>query len=132
MRRPAPAMPWVVPADHNQVRQATRAIHKVPGPAYMRIGSGRDPVVDSDIPFELGKVRILKEHGTDVAIFEKGFVINRARAALSAEKLPCPVVRVGLRDVYPRSGEPEPLLDYYKMSVTDIVEAAKKAIKTKA
>lgn len=166
--------------------QATKAIHKVKGPVYMRIGSGRDPVVDSDIPFELGKVRILKEDGGDVAILANGFVINRALEAadnlkaeginavvldvhtlkpldekgiieilkktgaavtvedhniigglgsaiteLSAEKLPCPVVRIGLRDLYPRSGQPGPLLDYYKMSATDIVEAAKRAIKTK-
>jgi transketolase len=182
--RTIPGITVVVPADHNQVRQATKAIHKVPGPAYMRIGSGRDPVVDSDIPFELGKIRIIKEYGSDVALFANGFVINRALMAadvlkaeginaivvdvhtlkpldeeaiieilektgaavtvedhniigglgsavteLSAEKRPCPIVRIGLRDVYPRSGEPEPLLDYFQMSVTDIVNAAKKAIK---
>lgn len=184
--RAIPGITVVVPADHTQVRQATKAIHRVRGPAYMRIGSGRDPVVDSDIPFELGKVRILKEYGNDIALFANGFVVNRALKAadvlkaeginavvvdvhtlkpldetaiieilkktgaavtvedhniigglgsaiaeLSAEKLPCPVVRIGLRDIYPRSGQPEPLLDYYKMSVTDIVEAAKRAIKTK-
>ena len=184
--RAIPGITVVVPADHTQVRQATKAIHKVQGPAYMRIGSGRDPVVDSDIPFELGKVRILKEYGSDIALFANGFVINRALKAadelkaeginaivvdvhtlkpldetaiieilkkngaavtvedhniigglgsaiaeLSAEKLPCPIMRIGLRDIYPRSGEPEPLLDYYKMSVTGIVEAAKRAIKTR-
>ncbi|MBN2183535.1 MAG: transketolase family protein [Sedimentisphaerales bacterium] len=182
--RTIPGLTVVVPADHNQVRQATKAIYKVPGPAYMRIGSGRDPIVDSDTPFELGKIRILREYGKDIAIFANGFVVNRALMAAEtlkkeginavvadvhtlkpldekgiveilektgavvtvedhniigglgsaiaetvAEKLPCPVIRIGLRDVYPRSGHPEPLLDYYKMSVTDIAEAAKKAIR---
>ena len=143
----------------------------------------RDPVVDIDIPFELGKVRILKENGCDVAIFANGFVVNRALEAadvlkqdginatvvdvhtlkpldteaitkilqrtgaavtvedhniigglgsaiveLSAEEMPAPVVRIGLRDTYPRSGMPEPLLDYYEIGVSDIVGAAKKAM----
>ncbi len=182
--RAIPGITVVVPADPAQVSQATKAIHKIHGPAYMRIGSGRDPVVDSDVPFELGKVRILKEYGYDVAFFANGFVINRALEAadilkqeginsvvvdvhtlkpldetaiirilektgaavtvedhniigglgsaiaeLTAEKLPSPVIRVGLKDTYPRSGEPGPLLDYYEMSVTDLVKAAKKAIK---
>jgi transketolase len=181
--RTIPGLTVVVPADAEQVRQATKAIHKVRGPAYMRIGSGRDPIVDCNVPFELGKVRILREYGYDVAFFANGFVINRALEAadvlkreginavvadvhtlkpldetaileilektsaavtvedhniigglgsaiaeLSAEKLPSPVIRIGLRDTYPRSGEPDPLLDYYKMSVADIVEAAKKAM----
>ncbi|MBN1362733.1 MAG: transketolase family protein [Sedimentisphaerales bacterium] len=174
----------VVPADEAQVRHATRAIHKTPGPAYMRIGSGRDPLVDcEDVPFELGKVRVLADHGNDVVLFANGFVVNRALAAadvlsrqgvhptvvdvhtlkpldreaivdllrqtgaavtvedhniigglgsaiaeLSAEACPTPVMRIGLRDTYPRSGEPGPLLDYYHIGVADIVEAAKRAM----
>lgn len=181
--RTIPGITVVVPADPAQVSQATKAIHKIPGPAYMRIGSGRDPVVDSDIPFDLGKVRILKEYGSDVALFANGFVIGRtleaadrlrqkginsivvdvhtlkpldeeailrilgqtgaavtvedhniigglgsAIAELSAEELPTPVVRIGLRDVYPRSGEPDQLLDRYRIGVADIIQAAEKAI----
>lgn len=182
--RTIPGLTVVVPADESQVRQATRAIHKTAGPAYLRIGSGRDPLVDSEnVSFELGKVRILAKHGHDVVLFANGFVVNRALAAaealqrdgvgatvvdvhtlkpldtdsivslltkagaavtvedhniigglgsaiaeLSAEACPSPVVRVGLRDVYPRSGEPGPLLDYYHIGVTDIVNAARVAM----
>jgi len=184
--RTIPGITVVVPADPAQVSQATKAIHEIPGPAYMRIGSGRDPVVDSDIPFDLGKVRILKEYGSDVALFANGFVIDRtleaadrlrqkginsivvdvhtlkpldeeailrilgqtgaavtvedhniigglgsAIAELSAEELPTPVVRIGLRDVYPRSGEPDQLLDRYRIGVADIIQAAGKAIARK-
>ncbi len=179
--RTIPGITVVVPADESQVRQATRAIHEIDGPAYMRIGSGRDPVVDcDDVPFELGKVRLLAEYGDDVVLFTNGFVVNHtlqaakllkqegirstvvdvhtlkpldkgsivpllgksragvtvedhnivgglgsAIAELSAEECPSYVVRIGLRDIYPRSGEPEALLEYYHMGVGDIVDAAK-------
>jgi transketolase len=182
--RTIPGITVVVPADDSQVRHATRAIYKTPGPAYMRIGSGRDPVVDcDDVPFELGKIRVLLDHGRDVVLFANGFVINRvlqaaevlrrddirpvvvdvhtlkpldrraiarvlqetgaavtvedhniigglgsAIAELSVEECPSSMVRVGLRDIYPRSGEPDALLDYYHIGVTDIVKAAKMAI----
>jgi transketolase len=183
--RTIPGITVVVPADDSQVRQATRAIYKTPGPAYMRIGSGRDPVVDcDDVPFELGRVRVLLDYGCDVALFANGFVINRALQAaevlkkdgirpivvdvhtlkpldgqaigkillatgaavtvedhniigglgsavaeLSVEECPAAIARVGLRDTYPRSGEPDALLDFYQMGVTDIVNAARTAIR---
>jgi len=181
--RTIPGITVVVPADPSQVSQATKAIHKVYGPAYLRIGSGRDPIVDIDIPFELGKVRVLKENGYDVALFTNGFVINRTLKAadvlkqeginaividvhtlkpldkeaitkilqrteaavtvedhniigglgsaiteLSAEELPTPIIRIGLKDTYPRSGKPDPLLDYYEIGVADIIKAAKKVM----
>jgi len=184
--RTIPGITVVVPADPSQVIQATKAIHEVFGPAYLRIGSGRDPVVPIDIPFQLGKVRILIEDGHDVSLFANGSVINRvleaanllkqqgtnaivvdvhtlkpldsdtiiqilrqAHAAvtiedhniigglgsaiteLSAEANPTPIIRVGLRDTYPRSGNPDSLLNYYKIGVTDIVDAATKAIQQK-
>ena len=183
--RTIPGITVVVPADETQVRHATRAIHQHPGPAYMRIGSGRDPMVDcEEVPFELGKIRILANHGKDVILFTNGFVVNRtllaaeallkeglkatvvdvhtlkpldcagivpllsqagaavtiedhniigglgsAIAELSVEECPAHILRLGLRDTYPRSGNPEPLLDYYHIGVTDIVEAAQTVIK---
>ena len=182
--RTIPGITVVVPADESQVRQATRAIHETDGPAYMRIGSGRDPIVDcDDVPFELGKIRVLAEYGNDIVLFTDGFVVNhtlqaakilrqegiratvvdvhtlkpldadsivplleKARAGvtvedhniigglgsaiteLSAEKCPSCIVRIGLRDIYPRSGEPGPLLDYYHIGVADIVDAAQRAM----
>jgi transketolase len=183
--RTIPGITVVVPADEEQVRHATRAIHKVEGPAYMRIGSGRDPVVDcQQVRFELGKIRILAEHGKDITLFTNGFVVNRALLAaealskegikstvvdvhtlkpldrdgivallgqtgaavtiedhniigglgsaiaeLSVEECPVPIKRLGLQDCYPRSGTPDGLLDYYHIGVTDIVTAARTALK---
>ena len=40
---------------------------------------------------------------------------------------PCRVLRVGLKDVYPRSGKAAELLDAYGLSVADIVSAARDA-----
>ncbi len=183
--RTIPGITVVVPADADQVRHATRAIHQVKGPAYLRIGSGRDPVVDcEEIPFELGRIRILAEHGKDIILFTAGFVANRALLAaevlskegikatvadvhtlkpldrkgivtllkktnaavtiedhniigglgsaiaeLSAEECPAYIKRLGIQDLYTRSGNPESLLDYYGIGVKDIVTAAHTTLK---
>jgi transketolase len=185
--RSIPGIAIVAPADASQVRKATRTIAQIDGPVYLRIGSGREPVVfDDDVPFEFGKARILIEKGDGLAIFANGFVLSRAlraadalategvgvtvvevhtlkpldvrtivtvldetRAAVTvedhnvigglgsaiaeviAEHIPVPLVRVGLQDVFPESGEAEALLDCYGMGVDDIVRAAKEAIAKK-
>lgn len=73
----------VVPADASQVKEAVKAVAKTEGPCFVRIGSGRDPVVadDGGAPFDFGKIRILRDEGNDVAIFVMGFVTNRALEA---------------------------------------------------
>lgn len=50
---------------------------------------------------------------------------------MTAGSLPVPVERVGLKDVYPESRDPEALHDKYGLSVMDIVEAARNAIMRK-
>lgn len=44
---------------------------------------------------------------------------------------PCKVLRLGLKDVYPRSGKAAELLDAYGLAVSDIVKAAKDAMSLK-
>ena len=186
--RTIPGITVVVPADASQVRQAVKAIAFSEGPAYIRIGSGRDPVVmDNGIPFKLGKVRVLREYGNDIALYASGFIVNRvieaadelrkegikaividlhtlkpldleaitrvlgktgaavtvedhniigglgsAIAETAAEYMPVPIIRVGLKDRFPESGEPGALLDHYGIAGKDIVEAAKNVLKRKA
>lgn len=186
--RAIPGITVVVPADADQVAAATKAVALKDGPAYIRIGSGRDPMLEGETPpFELGKVRILKEYGHDVAIFAMGFIMNRALEAaaqlnsegihaivvdvhtlkpldveaitailqqtgaavtvedhniigglgsaiaeVSAEEMPTPLCRIGLRDVYPESGHPEPLLDKYHIGVSDIISAVQTVLKKKS
>ncbi len=186
--RAIPGITVVVPADAGQVSEAVKAVAYTEGPAFVRIGSGRDPVVfEKAMGFELGKARVLQSEGSDVALFGNGSILLRVLAAAaelskkdikatvvevhtlkpldvetitsvlsktgaavtvedhniigglgsaiaeaSAEEMPVPLVRIGLRDTYPRSGQPEELLDYYQMGVSDIVAAAQKVIDKKS
>lgn len=186
--RTIPGITIVVPADAGQVRAAVRAVAYQEGPAYIRIGSGRDPVVfEKPLPLEIGKVRIIRDEGGDVAFFANGSILPRVLAAADelsrqgvkatvvevhtlkpldvetitevlsktgaavtaedhniigglgsaiaeaiAENKPVPLVRVGLRDIFPRSGKPDELLDYYNMGVSDLVAGARKAMAKKA
>ena len=182
--RSIPGMTIVAPGDALPVKEAVKAVAGFAGPAYVRIGSGRDPAAfDEPVKFELGKARIVREYGRDAAIFLCGFVfpwvlqageelkkkgirvtivevhtlkpldvettaktlwecgaavtvedhnviggLGSAIAETAAEEAPVPIVRVGLRDVFPRSGTPEELIEHYHMGVADIVAAVENAI----
>ena len=77
--RNIPGMTVVSPADGSEAYAAAKAVAKVNGPAYIRVGSGKEhDVFPIDIDFELGKIRIVKKYGSDVAIFVHGFVMDRA------------------------------------------------------
>lgn len=82
--RSIPNYTIVCPSDQSQVFLATKAISQVEGPCYLRCGSGREPVIfKEDIPeFYLGKARIIKEYGNDLAVFTHGFVLDRAIRAI--------------------------------------------------
>lgn len=68
----------LVPADADQARQAAIAAAKIPGPVYIRLGSGRDPVVfEKNTPFNPGKINILDESGNDIALFGNGVLLPR-------------------------------------------------------
>jgi transketolase len=76
--RTIPGFTILCPADGDQVRQAIVASVDVPGPVYIRIGSGREErVFPIGTPFPLGKIRIIEDLGDDVALFTHGFVLNR-------------------------------------------------------
>lgn len=177
-------MTILVPADADQARQAAIAAASISGPVYIRLGSGRDPVVyEKNTPFVPGKINIIQEKGNDIALFGNGVLLPRLFAAATileqrgigvtlvevhtvkpldvegitnvlkkcgaavtaedhtiigglgsaimeaaAENFPVPISRIGLRDRFPGSGNPDELLDYYGMSVDDIVNAAEVTI----
>ena len=78
-------MEIVVPADAGQARKATLALAQRDGPGYMRLGSGREPVIfDDSMPFEFGQARVLREYGTAAAIFAIGPILKRAIIAAEA------------------------------------------------
>jgi transketolase len=71
-------MTILVPADADQARQAAIAAASIPGPVYIRLGSGRDPVVfEKDTPFVPGKINILQKKGSDIAFFGNGIMLPR-------------------------------------------------------
>jgi transketolase len=92
-------MDIVVPADAGQARKATRALALRDGPGYLRLGSGREPVIfDESMDFEFGKARVLREYGTDAAIFAIGPILKRA--IIAAETLAKEGIRTTLVEVH--------------------------------
>src|SRR5690606_13754783 len=85
-----PGMTVVVPADEISTRLATRAIARIPGAAFMRVGRPQAPIVyrnPADCPFELGKA-IEVRAGSDVTLIGNGLMVAaclQAAAALEAE-----------------------------------------------
>jgi transketolase len=57
--------------------------------------------------------------------------LGSAVAEVLAESAPAPLVRVGVKDQFGTSGEPDGLLAHYKLSAADLVAAVKEAIKKK-
>ncbi len=96
--RAIPGMTILVPADADQVQKAVVAAAEWEGPVYIRIGSGRDPVVyEEDMPFEIGKARKVYGDGEDVALFACGSLINQTMEAakqLKEEGISAQVVEV--------------------------------------
>ncbi|HOA16212.1 MAG TPA: transketolase C-terminal domain-containing protein [Bacillota bacterium] len=80
-----PNMRVIVPADAEETRKATLAIARDFGPAYVRFGREKVPVVtDKDTPFEVGKAYCCHD-GSDVAIIACGAMVYEAMVA--AEEL---------------------------------------------
>ncbi len=99
--RAIPNVTIVCPCDADQAYAATRAVaEETTGPAYIRVGSGKEPLVlPADAPkFELGKIRVLKRYGKDVTIFTHGFIMGEALAAV--EKLHAEGVNATLVEVH--------------------------------
>ena len=75
MMRMLPNMTVIVPADHNQTKQATIAIAEHNGPVYLRFGRPVVPIfVQPDAKFIIGKAEVLTE-GTDVTIIACGHLV---------------------------------------------------------
>lgn len=92
-------MQIVVPADAGQARKATCALAQREGPAYLRLGSGREPVIfDDSVEFEFGRARVVCEYGADAAIFAIGPILKRA--ILAAESLAKEGIRITLVEVH--------------------------------
>lgn len=78
-----------------------------------------------------GVAAVLEKCGCAVAVEDHNYFggMSSAICEVACHFHPCKVRRLGLRDVYPRSGVAAELLDAYGLAVSDIVAAAKDAMK---
>jgi transketolase len=80
--RAIPGMEIVVPADAGQVKKATLAMIDRPGPGYIRVGCGREPVLcDDSVGFDVDRLRVVCDKGRDAVVFAVGPVLGRAQDA---------------------------------------------------
>ncbi len=89
MLRALPNMKIVCPADPPETYSLMKQVLELGGPAYVRIGRGKEPNLPVQIPAALGKASVLREGG-DITIVSQGTIVSEAlRAAeiLSAEGL---------------------------------------------
>ncbi|HVJ52120.1 MAG TPA: transketolase C-terminal domain-containing protein [Aliidongia sp.] len=79
--RTMPNMAIVAPSDAEEMRRAIAASLDWPGPLYMRIAKGNDPVISRpDTPFAIGRAIMLRD-GSDVGFVSTGIMTGRCLAA---------------------------------------------------
>ncbi len=95
--RALPNMTVVAPTDAEEMKRFVPQTLGVPGPVYIRLAKGGDPVVSRpDDGFEIGRAIRLRE-GADAALIATGIMVGRALQAadvLSAEGLECAVLNM--------------------------------------
>lgn len=85
LMRVLPGMTVVVPCDYHETYKATLAVGKMQGPAYVRFGREKTPVITTaETPFELGKAATFRD-GQDLTFIACGYMVSQALVA--AEEL---------------------------------------------
>lgn len=79
--RAIPNMTIIVPADAGEMRRLMPLTVDHPGPIYIRLAKGGDPIVTTDTtPFEIGKAFIMRE-GKDALIVSTGITLKHSLEA---------------------------------------------------
>ncbi len=99
--RSLPNMRVFSPADALEVRASVDVVMSTPGPAYIRLGKNREPVIHAAEPDLSTGAPVLVREGTDVTLISTGAIIVQAlevASALEAEGvsvrvLTCPVIK---------------------------------------
>lgn len=92
--RAMPNMTVVAPGDPIETRLATAAVAAHPGPCYLRLGKGGEPVAHTTPPdFAIGRALTLRD-GSDAALFSTGAILPQVAAA--AETLAGEGIGVGV------------------------------------
>jgi len=98
--RALPRMTILAPADATEMRRMMPLTVDHPGPIYIRLAKGGDPIVTRDEPFAIGKVFPMRA-GRDAVIVTTGVMLKRALDAaehlsakgIQAAILHCPTVK---------------------------------------
>ena len=84
--RAIPNMAIVAPCDANEMKRLMPLTVDHPGPMYIRLGKGGDPIVSLDEPrFAIGKAMLLREGG-DALVITTGIALKTALEAADALK----------------------------------------------
>jgi transketolase len=91
LMRVLPNVTVVVPGDRREIAEATEAIIRLNGPAYLRLGRDEDlTFIEGESAFKLGRALTLKD-GHDLAVFSNGAltpeVLNAAKNARASVKV---------------------------------------------
>ena len=103
--RVLPSVTVIVPADGVETREAVKALVKHYGPAYLRLGRPKIPIIYDDdygfegrrFRFEIGKAVSLREGG-DVALIATGLMVWKALEA--AEELEKQGIKAEVIDIH--------------------------------
>ena len=99
--RAVPNMTIVAPADADEMRRLMPQTVDYPGPIYIRLAKGYDPIVTTDdVPFRIGKALPMRE-GSDALIVTSGIALKIGLEAadllggenISAAVLHCPTLK---------------------------------------
>ena len=95
--RAIPGMTIVAPADADEMRRLMPLTVEHPGPLYIRLGKGGDPIVTNDrLPFAIGRAYAMREGG-DALIVTTGITLKTgldAAELLAAQGLRAALVHV--------------------------------------
>lgn len=99
-------MTVIVPADANECARAVVESITYPGPIYMRLGRGAEPIVyKTDYEFEIGKAVTVRE-GQDIAVIACGIAVMAAvKAARKLEKEGISVRIIDMHTIKPLDAE---------------------------
>ena len=79
--RAIPHMTIIAPADAEEMKRLVPCTVDHPGPIYIRVAKGGDPIVtDSAMPFEIGKAYLMRE-GSDALLITTGITLKLAQEA---------------------------------------------------
>jgi transketolase len=79
--RALPRMTILAPADATEMRRMMPCTVDHPGPIYIRLAKGGDPIVTAGEPFHIGRIFVMRE-GKDALIVTTGVLLKRALDAV--------------------------------------------------